>query len=58
MLDEALNKCADKEEKNRDRLLSLNGTSACDTGGDGGACTSDRSAVSADHNAPKIAKGA
>ena len=51
-------KAKEKEEKNRDRLLSLNGTSACDTGGDSGACTSDRSAVSADNNAPEIAKGA
>ena len=51
-------KAKEKEEKNRDRLLSLNETSACDTGGDDGACTSDRSAVSADHNAPEITEGA
>ena len=51
-------KAKEKEEKNRDRLLSLNGTSACDTGGDSGACSPDRSAVSADNNAPEIAKGA
>ena len=51
-------KAKEKEEKKHDRLLSLNGTSACDTGGDGGACISDRSAVSADHNAPEITEGA
>ena len=51
-------KAKEKEEKKRDRLRSLNGTSACDTGGDSGSCTSDRSAVSADYNAPEIRKGA
>ena len=51
-------KAKEKEEKKHDRLLSLNGTSARDTGGDGGACTSDRSAVSADNNAPEITEGA
>lgn len=30
----------------------------CVTGGDSGACTSDRSAVPADYNAPEIGKGA
>ena len=51
-------KAKEKEEKKRDRLRSLNGTSACDTGGDSGSCTSDRNAVSADYNAPEIRKGA
>lgn len=51
-------KAKEKEEKKHDRLLSLNGTSACDTGGDSGACTADRSAVSADNNAPEITEGA
>lgn len=51
-------KAKEKEEKNRDRLLSLNGTSACVTGGDGGACSLDRSAVSADNNASEITEGA
>ena len=51
-------KAKEKEEKKRDRLRSLNGTSACDTGGDSGSCTSDRNDVSADYNAPEIRKGA
>lgn len=51
-------KAKEKEEKKRDRLRILNGTSACDTGGDSGACSPDRSAVSADNHAPKIRKGA
>ena len=51
-------KAKEKEEKKHDRLLSLNGTSARDTGGDGGAGSPDRSAVSADHNAPEITEGA
>jgi hypothetical protein len=51
-------KAKEKEEKNRDRLRCLNGTSACDTGGDSGACTADRSAVSADNSAPEITEGA
>ena len=51
-------KANEKEEKKRDRLRSLNGTSACDTCGNSGAGSPDRSAVSADNHAPKIRKGA
>ena len=51
-------KAKEKEEKKRDRLRILNGTSACDTGGNSGAGSPDRSAVSADNHAPKIRKGA
>ena len=51
-------KAKEKEEKKRDRLHGINGTSACDTGGNSGAGSSDRSAVSADNNAPEIKKGA
>ena len=51
-------KANEKEEKKRDRLRSLNGTSACDTGGNSGAGSPNRSAVSANYNAPEIRKGA
>ena len=51
-------KAKEKEQKKRDRLHGINGTSACDTGGNGGADTADRSAVSADTNAPEMREGA
>ena len=51
-------KAKEKEEKKRDRLHGINGTSACDTCGNSGAGSPDRSAVSADNHAPKIRKGA
>ena len=51
-------KAKEKEEKKRDRLHGINGISACNTGGNSGAGSPDRSAVSADYNAPEIRKGA
>lgn len=51
-------KAKEKEEKKRDRLYGSDGVYPCVTGGDSGACTSDRSAVPADYNAPEIGKGA
>ena len=51
-------KAKEKEQKKRDRLLGISGTSACDTGSNGGTGSVDRSAVSADKNAHEMREGA
>ena len=51
-------KAKEKEQKKRDRLLGISGTSASDTGSNGGTGSIDRSSVSANKNAPEMREGA
>lgn len=51
-------KSKEKEKKKHDRLHGINGTSACDTGGNGGTGSVARSAVSAEKSAPEMREGA